>query len=112
MCGRGRAVGGLRYLNFVRAACEVGPTRYAGAVAFSVASRAAPRASASLLVPMGIGYTLLRGTTLLCHHVIVGILQYDSHASVDPPISSAFRDIITNGHRCINHRLCRLFPHH
>ena len=26
MCGRGRAVGGSRYLNFVRAACEVGPT--------------------------------------------------------------------------------------
>ena len=30
ICGRGRAVGGSRYLNFVRAACEVGPTRYAG----------------------------------------------------------------------------------
>ena len=33
MCGRGRAVDGPRYLNFVRAACEVGPTRYAGGVA-------------------------------------------------------------------------------
>ena len=33
MCGRGRAVGGPRYLNFVRAACEVGPTRYAGGIA-------------------------------------------------------------------------------
>ena len=33
MCGRGRAVGGSRYLNFVRAACEVGPTRHAGGVA-------------------------------------------------------------------------------
>ena len=33
MCGRGRAVGGPRYLKSVRAACEVGPTRYAGGIA-------------------------------------------------------------------------------